>query len=69
MTPAAILLWADLGVKLITVLAVPIASVIKLFKDSGGTDEEAALLVTFWANLTQSIEQRIAYLKAQGAGG
>ena len=69
MTPLQILQWAELGAKLITVMAVPVASVIKLFKDAGGTDAEAEALIGLWASLTASIEARIAQLKAQGAGG
>lgn len=69
MTAAAILAWAQVGAQLINVLGVPIAQVIRLFKDAGGTDAEAEALVSLWASLTASIEARIAMLKAQGAGG
>jgi hypothetical protein len=69
MTAAAILMWARLGSELITILGVPVANIIRLFRESGGTDAEADLLVQHWASLTQSIEARIAALKAQGAGG
>ena len=38
MTAAAILAWATLGSQLINTLAVPVASVIRLFKDAGGNN-------------------------------
>ena len=66
MSALQILAWAELGAKLTTVLAVPVASVIKLFKDAGGTDDEAVALVAHWASLSASIEARIAALKAGG---
>lgn len=69
MSAAAILLWAEVGAKLITVVGVPVANVIKLFKESGGTDAEAQALIQHWASLTSSIEARIAELKAQIAAG
>jgi hypothetical protein len=69
MTAAAILLWAEVGAKLITVLGVPVANIIRLFKESGGTDAEAEALLGLWASLTQSVEARIAALKAQMAAG
>ena len=69
MTAAQILKWAELGASLITVGGVPVANIIRLFRESGGTDAEAELLAQHWASLTASIEARIAQLKAQGAGG
>lgn len=71
MTAAAILAWARLGSELITVLGVPIATVIKLFRESGGTDAEAEALIGNWAALRVDVEARIAELKAQiaAAGG
>lgn len=68
MTAAAILAWADVGAKLITILAVPVATVIRLFKEQGGTDEDAEALVGHWASLVSTIEARIALLKAQQGG-
>lgn len=67
MTAAQILQWAQLGAQLITVLGVPVASVITLFRDAGGTDAEAQQLVGLWQSLEASIDARIAALKAQGA--
>ena len=69
MTGPQLLQWAQIGVALINVLGVPIANIIKLFKDAGGTDAEAEALIGHWASLTSSLEARIALLKAQGAGG
>ena len=63
MTTAQILQWATLGSQLITTLAVPVASVIRLFRDSGGTEADADLLVQHWASLTASIEARIKLLQ------
>lgn len=68
MTPASILQWATLGAQIITTLGVPVANVIRLFREAGGTDEEAQLLIQHWASLTASIEARIAALKAQMGG-
>ena len=65
MTAAQLLEWATVGSKLITILAVPVATVIKLFKESGGTDEEAQALIGHWAALQLSVEARIAALKAE----
>ncbi len=65
MTPAMILAWAEVGARLITVLAVPVATVIGLFKSAGGTDDEAAALIGHWATLQASVEARIAQLQAQ----
>ena len=61
MSAAAILMWAQVGVQLINVLGVPVANIVKLFKESGGTDAEADALIGHWASLTQSIEARIAF--------
>ena len=69
MTAAAILMWAKLGADLVNVLGVPVANVIRLFRESGGTDAEAEALVGLWASLTASVEARIATLKAQSTGG
>ena len=69
MTAAAILAWARLGSELITVLALPIATVVKLFRDNGGTDAEAEALIGHWAALRGDVEARIAELKAQIAAG
>jgi hypothetical protein len=69
MTAAAILLWAEVGAKLITVLGVPVANIIRLFKESGGPAAAAEALLGLWASLTQSVEARIAALKAQMAAG
>lgn len=65
MKPAEILMWAELGAKLVVLLGVPVANIIKLFKDSGGTDADAVLLAGKWAALESSVEARIAYLKTQ----
>ena len=62
MTPTNILAWAQVGVALINTLGVPIANVIKLFKDSGGTDAEAELLIAHWQSLEASIQARIKTL-------
>lgn len=67
MNAAQILAWARLGSEFVTILQVPVASVIRLFKDAGGTDEEALLLQAHWQALSASIEARIAALKAAGA--
>lgn len=64
MTPAMLLQWAEIGAKLITVLGVPIASVMRLFKEAGGTDAELAELIGKWAALVSDIAARIAFLKA-----
>lgn len=68
MTAAAILAWAEVGAKLITILAVPVSTVVALFKQQGGTDAEAQALIGHWASLVSDIEARIALLEAQGAG-
>lgn len=59
-----ILAWARLGSELVTVLSVPVAAIVKLFRESGGTDSEAEALIAHWSALTASIEARIAALKA-----
>lgn len=64
MTATDILKWAELGIQLINVLGVPIAGVIKLFREAGGTDEQAMELVGKWAMLHTSVADRIAVLKA-----
>lgn len=66
MTATQILKWAELGASLITVLGVPVANVIALFKGAGGTDEEAEALIGHWAALGASVEARIRQL---GGGG
>ena len=69
MTAAAILAWARLGSELITVLGVPIATIIRLFREQGGTDAEAEALIGHWAALRGDVEARIVELKAQIAAG
>lgn len=64
MTAADILKWAEIGAQLITVLGVPVAAVIRLFKEAGGTDEQAVELIVKWAALHDSVAARIAFLKA-----
>jgi hypothetical protein len=59
-----LLKWAEIGVQLINVLGVPVASVIKLFKDAGGTDEQCLDLIQQWARLHTDVAARIAFLKA-----
>ena len=56
--------WTDVFLKLVTVLGVPVAAVIKLFRDAGGTDEQALELLGKWAALQTSVADRIAVLKA-----
>jgi len=56
--------WLEIGAQLINVLRVPIAAVIRLFRDAGGTDEQALGLVGKWAALQTSVADRIAVLKA-----
>jgi hypothetical protein len=63
-TGADLLVWAEVGAKLVTVLGVPIASVIRLFRESGGTEEELMELIGKWAALITNVAARIAFLKA-----
>ena len=67
MTLAQVLAWAKIGADLVNVLKVPVAAVIQLFKDAGGTDEEAQQLLGLWHSLGESIDARIAELKLHGA--
>lgn len=67
MTTTEILTWVRLGSELITILGVPIANVIRLFRDSGGSDADAELLAQHWASLAASIEARIKVLRGAGA--
>ena len=64
MTAAALLAWAKIGSELVTVLGVPIATVIKIFREAGGTDEELMELIGKWAALITDVAARIAFLKA-----
>lgn len=64
MNAADVLKWAEIGVALINVLGVPIASVIRLFREAGGTDEQALDLIQKWAMLHVAVADRIAFLKA-----
>jgi hypothetical protein len=64
-----LLLWARTGAELITVLGVPIVTVVKLFREAGGTDLEAEALIGHWAALRGTVEARIAELKAQVSAG
>jgi hypothetical protein len=64
MNAADILKWAEIGIQLINVLGVPIAAVIKLFREAGGTDEQALELIGKWAMLQTTVAARIAFLKA-----
>jgi hypothetical protein len=59
-----LLKWAEIGVQLINVLGVPITSVIKLFREKGGTDEQCVELIYKWAALHTDVAARIAFLKA-----
>lgn len=65
MTAEELLRWARIGSELVTVIGVPVARVIQLFRESGGTEAQAELLIQHWASLATSIEARIAALKAQ----
>lgn len=64
MSAIDLLKWAEIGVQLINVLGVPVASVIKLFKEAGGTDEQCVELIYKWASLHTDVAARIAFLKA-----
>jgi hypothetical protein len=64
MNATDLLKWAEVGVQLINVLGIPIASVIKLFREQGGTDEQCLELIQQWARLHGDVAARIAFLKA-----
>jgi len=64
MTPENILKWAEVGAVLINQLGVPIASMIKMFREAGGTEEELVELIARWAALHDTVEARVAFLKA-----
>lgn len=64
MNPALILMWAEVGAKLVTTLGVPIAEVIKLLRSAGATDEQCLELIQKWAMLHATVADRIAFLKA-----
>jgi len=64
MTPENILKWAEVGAVLINQLGVPIASMIRMFREVGGTEEELLDLIYKWASLHTSVVDRIAFLKA-----
>jgi len=63
MSATDLLKWAEVGVTLINVLGVPIASVIRMFKEAGGSDEQCLDLIYKWAALHTSVADRIAFLK------
>lgn len=67
MTPEMLLKWAEIGARLITVLGVPIASIVRIFREAGGTNEELMELIGKWAALISDIRARIAFLKAVAA--
>jgi hypothetical protein len=56
--------WIEIGAMLINTLGLPIAAVIRLFREAGGSDEQALELVGKWADLQTSVADRIAFLKA-----
>jgi len=64
MTPETILKWAEVGAVLINQLGVPIVSMIRMFREAGGTEEELLELIARWVTLHDTVEARIAFLKA-----
>jgi hypothetical protein len=69
MKPDTLMAWVNVGLQLVTVLAVPVSQVIGFARQQGVEDADLALLERAWATQVAVIEQRIAALKAQIAAG
>lgn len=63
MNQVSLLKWAEIGFRLINELGIPIADVIKLFRDSGGSDEQCLELIQRWADLHGTVADRVEFLK------
>jgi hypothetical protein len=69
MKPDTLMAWVNVGLQLVTVLAVPVSQVIGFARQQGVEDADLVLLESAWATQVAAIEQRIAALKAQIAAG
>lgn len=63
MKPEDILKWAQLGAQLVNVLGVPIATVIKLYREQGVPEQQLVELERLWTGMVSTIEARIAELQ------